>query len=175
MFWQTKHAITRERSERTLKKWAKSPRIRQSGNQLFLSSDRKYTRREPLIERLSLHIRACARVLYYCPSACHKSNSRRNLGDLSSNIINHHQIVLNAQRVEQVKHSLGHHRRTAQVMRCPLERRVAWGRCRPSLEQWSQECTSHNECISLSIRTVLTREEVREVKRNNDGLMTDWD
>ena len=54
--------------------------------------------------------------IVYRLSACHKSNSRRNLGDLSSNIIKHHQIVLNAQRVEQVKHSLGHHRRTAQVV-----------------------------------------------------------
>ena len=96
--------------------WAKSPRIRQSGNQLFLSSDSKYTRREPLTERLSLHIRACARVLYYCLSACHKSNSRRNFGGLSAKIIKHDHVVLNAQRVEQVKHSLGHHRRTAQVV-----------------------------------------------------------
>ena len=118
MFWQTKHAITRERSERTLKKWAKSPRIRQSGNQLFLSSDSKYTRREPLTERLSLHIRACARALYYCLSACHKSNSRRNFGGLSAKIIKHDHVVLNAQRVEQVKHSLGHHRRTSSEVAC---------------------------------------------------------
>ena len=87
-----------------------------SGNQLFLSSDSKYTRREPLTERLSLHIRACARVLYYCLSACHKSNSRRNFGGLSAKIIKHDHVVLNAQRVEQVKHSLGHHWRTAEVV-----------------------------------------------------------
>ena len=118
MFWQTKHAITRERSERTLKKWAKSPRIRQSGNHLFLSSDRKYTRREPLTERLSLHIRACARVLYYCLSACHKSNSRRNFGDLSSYIIEHNHIILYTQRVQQVKHCLWHHRRTSSEVAC---------------------------------------------------------
>ena len=77
--------------------WAKSPRIRQSGNQLFLSSDSKYTRREPLTERLSLHIRACARVLYYCLSACQKSNSRRNFGGLSAKIIKHDHVVLNTQ------------------------------------------------------------------------------
>ena len=123
MFWQTKHAITRERSERTLKKWAKS-RVRQSGNQLFLSSDCKYTRREPLTERLSLHIRAYARVLYYCLSACHKSNSRRNFGGLSAKIIKHDHVVLNAQRVEQVKHSLGHHRRTSSEVACKMK--LAW-------------------------------------------------
>ena len=118
MFWQTKHAITRERSERTLKNgrnhafgnWSAQNSLGelkalnasalpkklqtflgtlyklQSGNQLFLSSDSKYTRREPLTERLSLHIRACARVLYYCLSACQKSNSRRNFGGLSAKI-----------------------------------------------------------------------------------------
>ena len=32
---------------------------------------------------------------------------------LSSKIIKHDHVVLNAQRVEQVKHSLGHHWRTA--------------------------------------------------------------
>ena len=72
-------------------------RVRQSGKQLFLSSDSKYTRREPLTERLSLHIRACARVLYYCLSACHKSNSRRNFGGLSAKIIKHDHVVLNTQ------------------------------------------------------------------------------
>ena len=88
-----------------------------------------YTQRSYLLGNFSLfcisaYMRAFNSIVYRL-SACHKSNSRRNLGDLSSNIIKHHQIVLNAQRVEQVKHSLGHHRRTAQVMRCPLERRVA--------------------------------------------------
>ena len=38
-----------------------------------------------------------------------------NCGKIAT-IINHHQIVLNAQRVEQVKHSLGHHRRATQVV-----------------------------------------------------------
>ena len=54
--------------------------------------------------------------IVYRLSACHKSNSRRNLGDLSSNIIKHNHVILNTQRVEQVKHSLRHHRRTAEVV-----------------------------------------------------------
>ena len=32
--------------------------------------------------------------------------------ELSTKVIEHNHIVLNAQGVEQVKHSLGHHRRT---------------------------------------------------------------
>ena len=39
--------------------------------------------------------------IVYRLSACHKSNNRRNLGDLSSNIIKHNHVVLNAQREEQ--------------------------------------------------------------------------
>ena len=35
---------------------------------------------------------------------------------LSTKIIKHDHVVLNAQRVEQVKHSLRHHRRTAEVV-----------------------------------------------------------
>ena len=93
----------------------------------------------------------------------------------TANIIKHHQIVLNAQGVEQVKHSLGHHRRTAQVV---LD--VLWSVVLLEVgvaHHWSNEAWSvfYTQCISLRIWTVLTREEVREVKRNNDGLMTDWD
>ena len=54
--------------------------------------------------------------IVYRLSACHKSNSRRNLGDLSSNIIKHNHVILNAQGVEQVKHCLGHHWRAAEVV-----------------------------------------------------------
>ena len=61
-------------------------------------------------------MRAFYFILLYRLSACHESNSRRNFGGLSSNIIKHHQIVLNTQRVEQIKHSLGHHWRTAEVV-----------------------------------------------------------
>ena len=45
-------------------------------------------------------------------------DSRRRfiLVDLSAKIIKHDHVVLNAQRVEQVKHSLGHHWRAAQVV-----------------------------------------------------------
>ena len=114
--------------------------------------------------------------IVYRLSACHKSNNRRNLGDLSSNIIKHHQIVLNAQGVEQVKHSLGHHRRTAEVV---LD--VLWSVVLLEVgvaHYWSNEARSvfhtMNASALVSGRS-LTREEVREVKRNNDGLMTDWD
>ena len=114
--------------------------------------------------------------IVYRLSACHKSNSRRNPGDLSSNIIKHHQIVLYTQGVEQVKHSLGHHRRTAQVV---LD--VLWSVVLLEVgvaHHWSNEARSvlhtMNASALVSGRS-LTREEVREVKRNNDGLMTDWD
>ena len=114
--------------------------------------------------------------IVYRLSACHKSNSRRNFGDLSSNIIKHHQIVLNAQRVEQVKHCLGHHRRTAEVV---LD--VLWSVVLLEVgvaHHWSNEAWSvlhtMNASALVSGRS-LTREEVREIKRNNDGLMTDWD
>ena len=36
--------------------------------------------------------------------------------DLSTKVIKHDHIVLNAQRVEQIKHSLEHHWRTAEVV-----------------------------------------------------------
>ena len=65
-------------------------------------------------------------------------------------------LLLSFEWVQEVKHSLGHHRRTAQVV---LD--VLWSivllevGVTPSSEQWSLECTSHNECINLSIWTVL--------------------
>ena len=37
---------------------------------------------------------------------------------LSAKIIKHDHVVLNAQRVEQVKHCLGHHRRTSSEVAC---------------------------------------------------------
>ena len=94
----------------------------------------------------------------------------------TANIIKHNYVVLNAQRVEQVKHSLGHHWRTAQVVLdilwsvVLLEVGVAPPR---SNEAWSVLHTMNASAL-VSGRS-LTREEVREVKRNNDGLMTDWD
>ena len=103
--------------------------------------------------------------IVYRLSACHKSNNRRNLGDLSSNIIKHHQIVLNAQGVEQVKHSLGHHRRTAEVV---LD--VLWSVVLLEVgvaHYWSNEARSvfhtMNASALVSGRS-LTREEVREVQ-----------
>ena len=94
----------------------------------------------------------------------------------TANIIKHHQIVLNAQGVEQVKHSLGHHRRTVQVV---LD--VLWSVVLLEVgvaHHWSNEARSvlhtMNASALVSGRS-LTREEVREFKRNNDGLMTDWD
>ena len=87
--------------------------------------------------------------IVYGLSACHKSNSRRNLGDLSSKIIKHNHIILNAQGVEQVKHSLRHHRRAAEVVFdvlwsvVLLEVGVA--------HHWSNEARSvlHTQCIRL--------------------------
>ena len=41
-----------------------------------------------------------------------------SLADLSAKVIKHDHVVLNAQGVEQVKHSLGHHRRTSSEVAC---------------------------------------------------------
>ena len=43
--------------------WAKSPRIRQSGNQLFLSLDSKYTLREAITSLFFAYPRTCARFI----------------------------------------------------------------------------------------------------------------
>ena len=47
-----------------------------------------------------------------------------SLADLSAKVIEHNHVVLNAQRVEQVKHCLGHHRRTSSERPCNKE--LAW-------------------------------------------------
>ena len=69
MFWQTKHAITRERSERTLKKMGEISRLasqnRQQGNQLFLSLDNKVYTKRAADKRLAVaYSRVCARFIY---------------------------------------------------------------------------------------------------------------
>ena len=79
--------------------------------------------------------------------------------------------------MRQIKHSLGHHWRTAQVV---LD--VLWSVVLLEVgiaHHWSNEAWSvfYTQCISLRIWTVQCQVEVevREVMRNNDGLMTDWD
>ena len=78
--------------------------------------------------------------------------------------------------MQEVKHCLGHHRRAAQVV---LD--VLWSIVLLEVgvaHYWSNEAWSVLHTMNASAlvsRRSLTREEVREVKRNNDGLMTDWD
>ena len=150
---------------------------RQQGNQLFLSLDNKvYTKRAADIRLAFAYSRVCARFIYclLASGGSLKSNNRW-LWRLTAEVIEHNHIIFYTEWVQEIKHSLGHHRRTTQVPRCPLERRVAWGRCRPprSNEAWSVLHTMNASAL-VSGRS-LTREEVREIKRNNDGLMTDWD
>ena len=78
----------------------------------------------------------------------------------TTKVIEHNHVVLNAQRVEQVKHSLGHHRRTAQVV---LD--VLWSVVLLEVgvaHHWSNEARSvlYAQCISLRIWTVQSQVEV---------------
>ena len=74
---------------------------------------------------------------------------------LSAKVIKHNHVVLNTQRVEQVKHCLGHHRRAAEVV---LD--VLWSVVLLEVgiaHHWSNEARSvfYTQCISLRIWTVL--------------------
>ena len=79
---------------------------------------------------------------------------------LSAKIIKHDHVVLNAQGVEQVKHSLGHHWRATEVV---LD--VLWSVVLLEVgvaHHWSNEAWSvfYTQCISLRIWTVQCQVEV---------------
>ena len=77
--------------------------------------------------------------------------------ELTTEVIEHNHIIFYAERVQEIKHSLGHHWRAAEVV---LD--VLWSVVLLEVgvaHHWSNEARSvlYTQCIRLWIWTVLTR------------------